>query len=416
MAIFNKILFTSFILAILSSTGFSQSASVADRFSGFDPNSKVRINHQPLSDYLSQTVLPVGRSFQIMGGEKPDSYRGSRIKTSKALSPSRYEGSRILIHAFIEDHITFFKAYQEGLENLSSRRSLKTLNKREQLAFWLNLYNVIVINKLVEEYPISKLKKLRSTKRGKKSFWTEKTTTVEGVSLSLTDIEKILFKNFDTPLVAFGLWQGSIGGPRLVNKAFTGNNVMRTLENNAVEFVNSNCGLRPPTGARMKVSDFYQWMLPAFGTSEDHVTMFIKEYADPNFVTGVAGVSSLSFKIYDWTIADILGGNYHSGTSNQLGGLQASHGGRTTSPGSYAAVAGLVPNEGDPGAIVGYDATAMFDLILGFSPTGPLEGIPTSALDLLMGIKTNTRLPIPIITTEECTPDENCLLVDPEGE
>ncbi|MEE8295129.1 MAG: DUF547 domain-containing protein, partial [Sphingomonadales bacterium] len=346
--------------------------------------------------------------------EKPDTYRASRIKTSKALNPSRFEGSRLLIHGFTDDHTSFFKVYQEGLENLSNRRSLKTLNQNEQVAFWLNLYNVIVINKLVEEYPISKLKSLRSTKRGKKSFWTEKTTTVEGVSLSLTDIEKILFKNFDSPLVAFGLWQGSIGGPRLMNKAFTGNNVWRALENNAVEFVNSNRGLRSPTGSKMKVSDFYEWMMPAFGTSPDHVLNFIKEFANPNFVTGVSGVSTLSFKIYDWTVADILGGNYHSGSSNQLGGLQASHGGRNTSPGSYAEVAALIPNEGDPGAIVGYDATAAFDLILGFTPTGPLEGIPSGAVDLLQGIKANTRLPIPIITTEECAPGENCLLVNPE--
>ncbi|MEE8294784.1 MAG: DUF547 domain-containing protein, partial [Sphingomonadales bacterium] len=274
MFVLKKILFTSFILVIISTTGFAQSAGVAERFSEHDPTSTVRINHQPLSDYLDLTVLPVGRSYGIMGDERPDTYRASRIKTSKALSPSRFEGGRLFVSAFAEEHKYFFEAYQNGLENLSNRRSLSTLNKNEQLAFWLNLYNVVVINKIVEEYPIQKLKNLRSTKRGKQSFWSEKVTTIEGVSLSLRDIERILFENFDAPEVAFGLWQGSVGGPALLNYAFTGRNVRRALEMNALEFVNSNRWLRPPTGSRMKVSKFYQWMQPAFGTSEDHILMF----------------------------------------------------------------------------------------------------------------------------------------------
>lgn len=411
MSVFKKILFTSFILIFFASTGFSQSAGVAERFSGHGPNSTVRINHQPLSDYLEATVLPVGRSYRFMGDEKPDTYRASRIKTSKVLSPSRYEGGRLFIGAFSEDHRYFFQAYQKGLENLSTRRSLSTLNQNEQLAYWLNLYNVIVINKLVEEYPIQKLKSLRSTKRGKTSFWSKKVTTVEGVSLSLTDIEKILFANFNAPEVAFGLWQGSIGGPRLLNYAFTGRNVWRALEINALEFVNSNRGLRPPTGSRMKVSKFYEWTMPAFGTSEDHVLMFIKEYSDPNFVTGVSRVNSLNFKIYNWTIADVLGGNKHSGQHSQLGGIQSSAGASRTNNGQAGS---FTPSTGGPALvernIAAYNVLSLTKWLQDLTPTGPLAKLPSQALDLLMGIKQNTRLPIPIITTEECAPGEDCTL------
>ncbi|MEE8295466.1 MAG: DUF547 domain-containing protein [Sphingomonadales bacterium] len=150
------------------------------QFSENDPYSTIRINHQPLTDYLEATVFPVGRSYRILGNEKPNTYKASRIKTAKSLSASRFEGSRIFFHAFSEDHKKFFKAYQMGLERLSNRRPLKNFNQNEQLAYWLNLYNVIVLNKLVDEYPIQKLKKLRKSKPGKPSFWTEKITTVGG--------------------------------------------------------------------------------------------------------------------------------------------------------------------------------------------------------------------------------------------
>lgn len=126
------IIFIGFLMA--NNPGFSQSSSVAERFSGHDPNSTVKINHQPLSDYLKATVFPVGRSYRIIGNEKADSYNGSRIKTAKSLSPSRFEGSRLLFHALTDDHKYFFKAYQEGLERLSNRRPLSELNKDQQLA------------------------------------------------------------------------------------------------------------------------------------------------------------------------------------------------------------------------------------------------------------------------------------------
>jgi len=50
-------------------------------------------------------------------------------------------------------------------------------------------------------------------------------------------------------------------------------------------------------------------------------------------------------------------------------------------------------------------------------PTGAIEGIPQYGVDLLFGIKQNTKRPIPIITTEECTPDEDCSIenIDDSG-
>lgn len=394
-------------LVFLTDNAFSQGGDVAERFSAFDPNSKVRVNHEPLSDYLAQTVFPVGRSHRILGEEKVETYRGSRIKTAKPLEPSRYEGGRLFIHAFTEDHDAFFKVYQEGLERLSERRSLSEFNKDQQLAYWLNLYNVIVINKIVEEYPIRRLKSLRSTKRRKKSFWDEKVTTVEGVPLSLKNIETILFNNFESPLVAFGLWQGSIGGPRLNNLAFTGSNVWNLLEENAVEFVNSNRGLRPPAGSRMSVSKFYEWVKPAFGTRDSDVLGFIKRYADSNFVPGIGSVSSLNYNLYNWVVADVMGGTLHQGTKTQMGGILN---GRTRNVASAPDPHNRANTIGSSnGGVTGGNSNLfrLYKWVDTFEKT-PLVGLPDSFLALLEGVLKNNRLPIPIITSTECAPGEDC--------
>lgn len=399
---FRITLISLFGLVLVSSQAFSQTGDVAERFSGFNASSKAKINHEPLTEFLAETVWEVGRSNSFLGSEKPDAYRNSRIKTAKPLAPSRFEGSRLFVHAFTEGHKTFLLSYQEGLELLSNRRAIAKFNKNEQLAYWLNLYNIIVINKIIEEYPIQNLKPLRSPKRGKNSFWNEKVTTVEGIPLSLTDIEKILFSNYDSPLVAFGLWQGSIGGPRLLSKAYSGSNVWNLLEKNAEEFVNSNRGLRPPTGSRLKVSNFYEWMMPAFGTSDEHVMMFIKEFYDPNFVTGVEGVSSLSFKIYNWQIADVMGGTLHTGSKSKLGGVLT---------GKTMVVGGAGEGGGDIGG-----SLAFYELSRSMEAHGPYATLPDDFIKLITGVAKNTKMPVPNITTEECGPDEDCSLGNAGGD
>lgn len=371
------------------------------QFSDHNPTSQSIIDHGPLTDYLTLTVLPVGRSLQFMGYEKPEQYIGSKIRTAKPMAPSRFEGSRLFIHAFTPEVIAFFQDYQKGLEVLSERRSLASFNRNEQLAFWLNLYNVIVINKVVQEYPISNLSRLRDTGSGK-SFWREKVVTIEGTPLSLGDIERILFTNYASPLVAFGLWQGSVGGPGLMNYAFNGKNVWRTLEDNAVEFVNSNRGLRPLRGSQLKVSKFYEWTRPAFGRTDADVLGFIKRYADPNFTGSISRADSISYGVYNWTIADILGGTLHTGSKSQLGGVLGGKSGMVAGPGNVA-----TPGEGLADGMGGglFDMYKMVDSV---QRRGPLMTIPDAAFALLMGIKQNTEQPTPVITFEECAPGEAC--------
>lgn len=382
-------------LGLLSSTvnaqGNENFSSVAEQFSGENPNSKAKIDHRPFTDYLFDTVFPGGRSKKFLGTLKAKKYSGSNIRIDQALAPSRFEGGRIFLPYFNADQIDFFQTYQEGLENVSNMRAISKFNKNEQLAYWLNLYNVIVINRLIEEYPIQNLKNLMESKKGRVSFKNEKVTRIEGVRLSLKEIENILFTNFESPLVAFGLWQGAIGGPRLLNYAFTAKNVQKELKANAVEFVNSNRGLRPPRGSKMKVSKFYKMMLPAFGTSEDDILSFIKLYADPNFVTGVQQVTSINASIFDWRFADILNGTIHSGKESQFGGLQTANGG-----GTMDAVGSSVGSSDNT-----FKPETLYRFILDKNPKGSLVVLPPQVQAFVAGIIENNEVLIPIVFTEE---------------
>lgn len=393
--LFRIVLISIFCLGFLSSNVYAQgnenSSSLTEQFAGENAKSKAKIDHGPFTDYLFDTVFPVGRSKVFLGTLKSEKFSGSNIRTNKVLSPSRFEGGRIFLPYLNADQIDFFRTYQEGLENVSTMRAISKFNKNEQLAYWLNLYNVIVINRLIEEYPIQNLKNLMEPKRGRDSFKNQKVTTIEGVRLSLKDIENILFTNFDSPLVAFGLWQGSIGGPRLLNYAFTAKNVQGELKANAIEFVNSNRGMRPPRGSKMKVSKFYEMMRPAFGTSGDAILNFIKLYADPGFVSGVSQVSSINPSIFDWRLADILNGNTHSGKESGFGSIQEANGGGTLD------AVGSSAGDGDNA----FKPETIFRFIMNKDPDGTLIVLPAQVQSFVKGIVENNEVLVPTVFAEK---------------
>ncbi|MCH8347074.1 MAG: DUF547 domain-containing protein [Proteobacteria bacterium] len=407
--IFGAILILGFVAVPGNFSAYAQNSPVWERFSDFDPDSEITVNHSPLSNILRQTVFPFGTSKRILGtkANASSTYTGTRIARGGGgtASPSRYEGNRLMLHAFSDEHEDFFKGYQKGLENLSNRRPLRELNKNEQLAFWLNLHNVIVINKLIDEYPISKLKSLRKSKRGT-PFWEQKVTLVEGVPLSLLDIENIVYHNFDNPAAIYGLFQGTIGGPSLPRVAFDGENVWDVLEDNAAEFVNSNRGVRPK-GTKAEVSEFYEWSKAAFGNSDEAVLDHIFSYANYSFLGNISGVQTLKYKTYNWKIADLLGGTLHSGSSSNYAIFLSNANAKSNTEGRPNASSGEVPQFGS------FDLTGWLH---SYAPKGfNLENlIPPGAYELITAAFQHNDLPFrtPVITTIECPPGDPCIEVD----
>lgn len=381
-----KIFLTIFSLGMFSFNpsllAYETEGQVWQNFSAFDPQSEGVIDHEAWTIFLENTVMPVGRSTRVLGYSRKSAYRLSKIKYGNN-SPSRFEGNRLLAHLLEKSDKRIVRNYLKNLEALPQRVPLAWLNKDQQLAFWLNLYNAAVIDKVIEEYPISSLKALRG-KEGQGSFWYEKILEVEGIPLSLRDIENILINNWENPLIIYGLWQGAIGGPTLSSEAYTGDNVWKILRYQAFEFVNSNRGVRIK-GNEAEISIFYDWMAAAFDQSEDNIIRHIRQLADHGFLPGANNITSATPAYYDWTIADLIGGTYHSGQS--LKG--------TANAGAGNAVAG--------GPVVDF-------ALRGIPPIPVSERYPPQAINLIKGILKNNDIPerIPVITTEECAPGEAC--------
>lgn len=279
---------------------------VPEPFKGYDNDSKYAIGYDDLTALLRVVVVDVGRSDRRVAAPAQD-ITGTRMKPK--IKKTANEGNRFYFETFDENEAgrDFLKNIQSSLEQLPDEAPLKYFSRDEQLAYWLNLYNVTVLNQVIDVYPKNNLKSVVS---GRKSIFTEKLLTVAGVPLSLDDIElTILRQNYDNnPLIIYGLYQGIIGGPNIRRAAYTGDDVWRALENNALEFINSNRGTYIHDEKTFRVSSLYERHEDWFPDFDADLTAHLTSYLEGPERSALRAASKIKPDIDDWSVTD-LGSN-----------------------------------------------------------------------------------------------------------
>lgn len=218
----------------------------------------------------------------------------------------RLEGNRVMFSFFNDELRNMVADYRLELEQLGNQIDITTLPRNEQLAYWLNLHNVAVMEKIAQEWPI---RQPREIEIDGIPFDQAKFITVRGVTMSPHDIRhQIVFRNWENPKVIYGFWRGEIGGPSLPSDAFTGLNVSQVLERNAREFVNSLRGTQN-RGERLQISTIYDEARPYFFVNwPNDIRSHLSGYANEEVSALIAKTTETEAVVYEADIADLAGG------------------------------------------------------------------------------------------------------------
>ncbi|WP_260260904.1 DUF547 domain-containing protein [Vibrio intestinalis] len=179
------------------------------------------------------------------------------------------------------------------LSNLAQQNPHQ-LSKAEQYAYWVNMYNAITVDLILQEYPIKSITKLG----GLFSFgpWDEEVITVNGKELTLNDIEhKILRPIWNDPRTHYAVNCASLGCPNLQLKAFSAQNSEALLEQAAIDFINSDKGVLVK-GNKLNVSSIYEWFSVDFDV-DGGVKSHIEKYR-----TNLPAISGSFSYDYDWSL------------------------------------------------------------------------------------------------------------------
>ncbi|MFC3122900.1 DUF547 domain-containing protein [Agaribacter flavus] len=195
--------------------------------------------------------------------------------------------------------LKFVKDYRAYLENVP----VSKLNKNEQLAYWLNLHNVLVIEKYATNLKQAKrLKKKKGTPDNAGAWWSEKLATVEGIGLSLNDIEtNILARHWDEPLFLYGLFYGVRGQGFSGTQSFTGKKVQSQLAKLAAKFIDSDRNIDVKK-SEIAVSSLLAWhKAKLFDNSDENLIKHLQDYAQGDKASQLAAVTSVNQKHkFDW--------------------------------------------------------------------------------------------------------------------
>lgn len=194
-----------------------------------------------------------------------------------------------------------FAAFMAGIDPT-------TLNKDEQLAYWLNFRNLLVIRAIAADLPGRSFKRGRGDVNEPGELWTRKRLSVNGVSLSIDDIEKkIILANWQDPNLLYGLYQGAEGGVAFYPpKNFNGASVHEDLAERGRRFVNARRVVRVKRG-KASLPAVYDWYKDALFSGDDAaVIAHIRSLADDNLSADLATVDEISFKKMDYSLDEVV--------------------------------------------------------------------------------------------------------------
>ncbi len=183
---------------------------------------------------------------------------------------------------------------------------LGTVNERK--AFWINAYNALTIQKLIDSDLPDEVP--HASFFGKNIF-KERTYRVAGKIRSLDDIEHgILRKKFRDNRIHAALVCGASSCPRLRLEAYTGAELDRQLDEEARRWVQvgkNKKGERKNYLDRKRgiyyVSKIFDWFEEDFGDSSEGVLKFLRRYAserDRRFME--RNRVKVRYLTYDWSI------------------------------------------------------------------------------------------------------------------
>ena len=186
--------------------------------------------------------------------------------------------------------------------------------RSEQIAYLINAYNAIVLQSVINEYPIKRSLSPAALVRPANSVWqiggffSEKQHRVAGRQLTLDDIEhKLLRAQLKERRIHVALVCAARSCPPLRAGAYTADSLDTQLDDQARKFLADAARNQfDRSRATVRLSEIFKWFAEDFG-GEKGVIAFASRYVDPVTAQWLQGGKyRVSYFDYDWNLNDTV--------------------------------------------------------------------------------------------------------------
>jgi hypothetical protein len=181
------------------------------------------------------------------------------------------------------------KAYQA----LSSFDPKHLSGRDEQLAFYINAYNILALKTVVDHWPVDSIKDIGSLLS---PVWDKPAGELGGKTVSLGEVEHKILRPMGEPRIHLAIVCASVSCPDLRNEPYIASRLSAQLDDQARRFLD-NPGKGLIAGKdKVQVSQIIDWFEKDF-TAGGGVTAFIKHYK-----TDMPDLKIKTNIDYDWTV------------------------------------------------------------------------------------------------------------------
>lgn len=268
--------------------------------------------------------LPVVLLAIALGGSMPraqnDGVGDRRERFDELLDLNVRDG--LVYYRALKSERTRLDGYVASLANVR----LDSASPQEQAAFWLNGYNAIVLQTVVNHYPIQQRTKeypAGSIRQIPGAFEREP-HRLAGRTLTLDQIEQTVLPTFHDPRLFFALGRGAVGSGRLRSEAYVPEKLEQQLAEDASECASRSQCVQIDTAANvMRVSSIFSWRRDQFiqayaekartgFASRSPVERAVLAFIDPKMLTAEQDfLQRNSFRMeylpFDWSLNDLTG-------------------------------------------------------------------------------------------------------------
>lgn len=182
----------------------------------------------------------------------------------------------------------------------------RTLARSEQLAYWINLYNALTVQVVLDN---PRKKSIRDMGGGWFSSgpWDEELVTIAGQPVTLNDIEhRILRPIWQDHHIHYAVNCASVSCPNLQPKAYTPANTRELMELGEDQYLTHARGMRFDPSGELHLSSLFDWYQEDFGNSRAALLDYLASERQ-SLAERLTGYEGPIHYHYDWGLNDVAG-------------------------------------------------------------------------------------------------------------
>ena len=274
---------------------------------------------------VALAMLILGTAVHCNASDLPDTPVRNAAASARTAAPAATRGepdyagwTALLKKHYTEQRGMNYRGLKGDLPALQQLRQqlarvdVRALSREQQLAYWINLYNVNVAAIVAEKYPVKSIRDLSTDPIRRLNIFDKELVPFGNGKISLNEIEnERIRKGFKDPRIHFAINCAAASCPPIRGEgAFTGANLSAQLDEQTRDFLNGPNGVRVTKNGNttvVRTTKIMDWFGDDFDQWGGGRLPFIRKYLTGEkraALDAAGGKARLEYADYDWKLND----------------------------------------------------------------------------------------------------------------